>query len=143
MEHEAPEPPVADDHAEQPDSDKITFNTAVYDSWDDALVAARRLMAKNKHQPDTTWYRLDLIDEASGRFGIQCSVCHKECSIVNTGNFVSTHKKQCSNFGAGRSTLGIARAKSLIAICAAAKAKVRTSNDFEITPKVVEEDVAG
>ena len=90
-------------------------------------------MTKNKHKPDTTWYRLDLIDEASGRFGIQCSVCHKEFSIVNPGNFMSSHKKQCSN---------LERAKSLIAICAAEKAKVRASDDFEVTLKVVEEDVA-
>jgi hypothetical protein len=42
---------------------------------------------------------------------------------------------------AAHSTLGLERAKALIAICAAEKAKVSPSEAFKITLSVVEEDV--
>ena len=42
---------------------------------------------------------------------------------------------------AARSALGLERAKALIAICAAEKAKVSASEAFQITLSVVEEDV--
>jgi hypothetical protein len=132
----------------------VKFNNKIFKDWGEALVALRLLIDKNKNDSTSGWYRADVILEPNGSFSLRCSSCERGYSITNPANFWSTHKKGLPRAQAWhgadlcgvahiaqRSSLGMQRAKALIAICSAEKAKIPPSEGFQITLDVLDGDV--
>lgn len=57
------------------DTVSIQFNNKAFETWANALAAARKLVDKCKDDSSKNWYRTDIVLEEDGSFSLHCSSC--------------------------------------------------------------------